>query len=385
MSLTINDYILSAQSNIRTHIAKIEILEEKKFPFIDKYCINVLDEISEDIISGSITLNNTPIGQRRSATLTLKNDDGKYTPAYRETLWLNKMIKIYSGLKINGEDYFINKGIFVISEVQVNSQFSDKNVIITCVDKFANLDGTIAGTLASPYIIDVNTILKDAVMAVFAEAGEKELPIIEIGDISSTPIAYTIAKEAGDTYSSILSDLANMISWNCFYDKNGIPRFQSPTDEQLAVSSWSFSTDEVTYLGVTHRYKFDSVKNTVVVFGDNINGELFKATSVDENAISPTRVELIGTRVKVITDENIYNDDLAQQRADYELKQAIILQESIDLQAIPIDYLDEGQIITIWDESAGLDKERYLINSISIPLLSGGNMTLNCWKTRDVS
>jgi len=372
LSLTIQDYITAVQSINRKHVCKIEVLDQYQ---------NVLEIIQEDIISGNVNINNS-LGARRSATLTLKNDDGKYSPSYRGTLWIQKRIRIFSGLNINGEDYFIDKGIFVISEVQAISNFSEKLAIITLLDKFSFLDGTIAGDLTSEYIIPVGTNVRDAVIAIFQQAGEVIFPVIYT---TSETTPYTIIKNSGDTYSSLLTDLANMVSYTCYYSKFGIPMFVQPTNEQLEHETYNFSTTEVNYLGSTHRFKFDSVKNTVFVYGDNIEGHLVKASSIDTNWFSSTRVSLIGTRSLIITDENIYTDQLAQDRADYELKKAIILQESVDLQSIPIDLINEGDVITILDSSNLLNRDRYLVNSISTPLLSNGNATLNCWKIRAIT
>jgi hypothetical protein len=372
MSLTLTDYITAAKQNKRKHTAKIVVMDNNE---------NVLDDISKYLISGNVTLNNQ-MGSRRSATLLLSNNTDKFTPGYRNTLWLSTKLKIWTGLTINGEDYLISRGIFVISEVQLESNGSEKQATLTLLDKNCFLTGEIAGALPSPYIIPVGTDILSAVSAIFTAAGEVQNPILG-STAELTP--YSINADAGESYSSILESLANMISYTYYFDKNGTPRFVPPTDESTEPSVWDYAVDEATYLGVNHRYEFNTVKNSVYVIGDNINSDLVTANAQDSYFFSTTKVSDIGERVKVINDTLIYSDSLAYQRAVYELKKSIILQESIDMQTIPVDIIKEDSVITAYDTLAGLNRDRYLVNAINYPLLSDGNMTVNAWKIRPIT
>lgn len=337
--------------------------------------------LQTDLLGGNLNLTNQS-GSRRSCTINLKNEDGKYIPIPEQNLWINTKFRVYTGLKVNGEDYFVSRGIFVLSQPEVNSFLSEKTASLTALDKFALLDGTLAGELEAEYIIDVGTSIEDAVRAVFSDAGEVKSPIITPTTVV-TP--YTIVKNPGDTFGDILIELANMLSWQCFYDRNGYPRFQPPTDINKAGSVWDFITNEVVYLGSSHRYQYDKVRNYIVVIGDNVNGLLYRATAGDTNPTSPTRIDLIGKRTKVIIDDLIYSTELAQARANYELLQAIMLNESVDIRSIPIDVIGEDTVITISDTSAGLNTDRFLVQSVSFPFNYDGEMTASVWLVRSLS
>ena len=241
------------------------------------------------------------------------------------------------------------------------------------------LDGTLGGELEAEYIVNVGTNIGVAVKAILQDAGEVKSPIISPITIN-TP--YTLVKNPGDTYADLLIELAEMVSWEVNYDRNGYPRFQTPTNLDSTGSTWDYSTEEILYLGSQHKYEYTKIRNYIVVYGDNINGQLFRAVAQDNNAQSPTRVSLIGKRVDVITDDLIYTTSLAQQRADYELQKAIALIESVNMNSIPIDIIEGGNIITIFDESNGLYADRFLVNSVNFPLVNDGEMKLNVWKTR---
>lgn len=370
--VTFNDYINALYSSSQERIIKIEWLDNNE---------QVIGIITPTVLDGNITIDlNKDI--RRSCNLLLKNDDEFFIPSPNCHLWINSKFRLWTGLMVNGEPYYVSRGIFVVGNPEVDSSFSEKTVNIVAYDKYALLNGELAGTLESDYIIPLGTKVTDAIKAVFQAAGEIKAPIMDSTDIT-TP--YTLTKEIGSSYADILTDLSKMISWECFYDRNGYPRFKKPTDMNKNPSVWDFKTTEVHYMGSTHIYDFSKIKNYVKVVGDNINGEIFDAVAQDTNPTSPTRIDLIGKRTLVITDDLIYTTDLAQQRADYELRKAIAMYESVNIRCVPIDIINEGDVITITDDSNGLNGDRFIVQSITFPLKNGDEMQMSVWKTREFS
>jgi len=249
-------------------------------------------------------------------------------------------------------------------------------------DKWSLLNGDLAGTLSSDYIVPVGTNIGSVVKDIITLSGDVKSPVIIPTNVTSP---YTLTIDRNSNYADLLIKLAEMISYDIFYDENGVLRFQSPTEDNIRPSIWDFSTNEVTYLGSTRRYEFNKVKNSVYVYGDNINGSQVSGLAQDNYIFSPTNVGLIGERPLVINDEIIYTNDLAQQRANYELKKSIILQEIVDVDCIPIYHLKENDIITIEDNGNGLNRDRYLIQNGNIPLKYDGTMKLNLWKFREIT
>lgn len=366
-------YKQAIQNKVRQPIFKIEWMDSNE---------NVVEIITPDLISGSIDITSDNASIRRRCNLVLKNIDGKYTPSPDNFLWLNSKFRLYTGLKINNEEYYFSRGIFLIGEPVVNSFFAEKTVSITAYDKWAMLDGTLGGILGNEYIIPAGTNIIQAVKMVLQDAGETKNLIYE--DLEETT-PYTIIKKAGDSFADILQDLANIVSWEVYYDKNGYPCFLPPTDIDNDMSVWDFGDNEVTYLGGSHKYDFSKIRNYVVVLGDNINGDIAIGIAQDNNPTSPTRVSLIGKRVSVIEDSVIPNDDLATQRANYELRKLIAMYESVDMSCVPIDIIDAGDIVTITDTSCGLNNDRFLVQSINFPLDYSSEMKMTVWKTRSFS
>jgi hypothetical protein len=242
------------------------------------------------------------------------------------------------------------------------------------------LDGTLAGTTDVTYKIDAGTDWEDAIRAVLLDAGEIKPAIIE--PITAT-VAYTILVQPSGNYADILTQLCNIVSYVYYFDNEGFPRFESPTNIETASSVFTFTTNENIYLGSRKRYEYSKVKNSCSCFGSNINGQIFKGLAEDTNSTSSTRIALIGKRALVITDENIYSDALAQTRAEFELAKAIQVVESISSEAIPVDSINPDDVITLIDPASGTN-DRYLIQSIGFPLLNTSSMQIQIWNARSL-
>ena len=342
----------------------------------------VTDEIITDLLTGSLSVERKN-GIRRSARLELENDNGSYTPTDSDGLiWIGKKFKLYTGLNINGTNYFNAQGIFNLGNPRVKSESSFVTSSIEAYDNFALLDGKISGKLENTYIISVGTLITDAVKAVFNDAGIIKPPIVAE---SSATTPYTITEKFGSTYSKILEKLAGIISWDIYFDIDGYPRFEPRPGEENKGSIWEFRTDEVTYNGMTHNYDLLSVKNKIKVIGDNINGNTFSGTAEDTNPFSPTNADRVGVKFDLIEDDLIYSDALAEDRAEYELKNRIQVYENADLSVMPVDIIQEGDIVIIDDSEGGFDRARCLVTGFNLNLDFNSQQTLNVWKARETS
>ena len=107
---------------------------------------------------------------------------------------------------------------------------------------------------------------------------------------------------------------------------------------------------------------------------------LFRSVGLAENTnpLSPTRVNLIGRRMKYIDDSNIYTQDFAQQRADYELNKASILQNTIQIESTYMIHLDVNNCIALDDTFFDYTETRFVITTLSIPISVEGKITIDC-------
>lgn len=110
-----------------------------------------------------------------------------------------------------------------------------------------------------------------------------------------------------------------------------------------------------------------------------------QALSYDNNPSSPFYVgDPIGSssvgRIRIVLYggeyDNIYSDDLAQQRADFEIYQRSRLNDSISMETIPIPWIDANIVIS---HRFGKKQEpsKYIVKSFSVDYATGGTMTIN--------
>ena len=110
-----------------------------------------------------------------------------------------------------------------------------------------------------------------------------------------------------------------------------------------------------------------------------------QAISYDNNSSSPFYVgDPIGSssvgRIRIVLYggeyDNIYSDDLAKQRADFEIYQRSRLNDSISMETIPIPWMDANIVIS---HRFGQKQEpsKYIVKSFSVDYATGGTMTIN--------
>ena len=100
--------------------------------------------------------------------------------------------------------------------------------------------------------------------------------------------------------------------------------------------------------------------------------------SENTNPRSQTRVDLIGIKNYYLEDSNIYTQTLAQDRADYELNKLSIVQQTVQISSAFMIHLDVNNCIAITDDFFNYFDNRFIIQSISIPLSIHSNMTIDC-------
>lgn len=339
----------------------------------------------EDIIinSGNFT-ENYQNGQRKSVNVSLINVDGKYTPSIN-TIWVHNRFRLDIGLQFDGQIYWFPRGIYVLGNPTASHANSDKQVTLTLVDKFAVLEGK-QGTLEATYEIPVDSDVKQAIIGILTLDNGSGYPIdlkpiIYDQSFEGIKMPYTLSKDAGSTLGEMIIEIGTILNAEVYYNSQGNLCFININETTLDVqkaSLWDYSEDNRDYHGASASYDFENAVNEVQVVGDNINNEIFSAYSQNTNPASPLCIARIGRRIEYINDSNIYSDDLAQQRADYELRKFGILKTTMTVTVSFNPLLFVNNLITITDEYYGLQRARFLIQSISYTLGDQCEMTLTC-------
>lgn len=349
------------------------------------------EDISEYLIQGSGSLQiQYAQGQRRSLNFTLNNESGVFTPnGINSKIWVNTKFQLDLGMEMaNGDIVWNSAGIFVIGTPQITREDARKIIDIQCYDKFALLDGTLGGTLDATYEIDAGEKIYNIIVDTLLQDNGNGVPI-DLKTIFFDPslinesTVYTLSKSANESYGDMLIELANMIACDIYYNTNGNLVIQSGIKDISQVNKptlWIFKDTEYEYLSGHINYDFTDVRNRVTVVGANVNsdGGLYIAVSENTNPRSQTRVDLIGIKNYYLEDSNIYTQTLAQDRADYELNKLSIVQQTVQISSAFMIHLDVNNCIAITDDFFNYFDNRFIIQSISIPLSIHSNMTIDC-------
>ena len=93
--------------------------------------------------------------------------------------------------------------------------------------------------------------------------------------------------------------------------------------------------------------------------------------------MSPVSIENIGRKEYYEESSSVYDDSTAKDYAEYVLKQKSILNQAITFECTMLPHLDVNKVVTITDSFYHYNQERFIIQSITIPLTSTSTMQIS--------
>ena len=346
----------------------------------------------EDIVLGGSYQENYQNGQRRSISITLFNETGKYTPSIN-SIWKGTKFSFDMGLELEN-DYVIwfPKGIYVVTGTNVSHSLGTKTVDIDLSDKFCIFEGN-SGTLETTFTAAPGALIEEVIQNIlWTQKGDGTMldpePLIYDSSFKGQTVQATITQQAGSTYSDLLMSLATMLSAEIFYDVEGHLNFipiNYVTNDVDKPIIYHFYEEKGDFGNNDLSFDFDGIVNRVIVIGSNVNSEICDATAVNDDPASPLCYQRIGYHTaSPINDNAITSTRLAQERADYELRKKLILKSTISNEVRYNPLLLVNNIVTVTDELYGFDQEQFLIQSISCSLDYSGTMSLSSSNARNL-
>lgn len=348
---------------------------------------------SQDIITGGQYTENYQNGQRRSISVELFNQTGKYSPSING-LWANKKLSFDFGLVTSsGETIWFPRGVYNLTNIAPSHSPNSKNVSLELEDKFSILEGK-EGTLRSSYTIAPGRLIQEVIQEILSQdKGNGEVldpkPFIYHPSFKGKTTQATISKEAGETFGSIILELATQLSAEVFYDQEGhlcfVPTIEVIDDGNKPIL-YNFNAQQGDVFSLDLDFDLTDIVNIVYVIGNNINGGYCQAEAINDDPSSPLCVQRIGYRAdSPVKDNNITTKYLAQERAEYELRQKLILKSSGTLEGRFNPLLLVNNLITITDEYYGFNQERFLLQGISCNIDYSGKMSLSVANIKNLS
>lgn len=359
------------------------------------------------IREGSITVN-LQNGTRRTATVTLSNLDEEFDFNINK-VWFGQQIALDEGLVLsNGEDYYIQQGVFYIETPTETVMPSSRTVSYPLTDKWAYLDGTLFGNLESTYEVPVGTNIfapitailtldrgngtkVDGTTPIYTEYYNGKTQLLPDGTAAAlTESPYTLTIDSTDgTYADVALGLAGMINGWIGYDQTGALRVDPSQDDILDTNKavqWQFSLNEAQILGATYQVKNTEVYNDYIVVGEALSGYAVpsgRATNMDPRSDTNIYTSL-GRRTKRETASGYYTETQCKDLAVWKLKRAAVLQKAVTISCSQLFHISENNLVTIVrTDKPGAPVERHLIQGFSRPLSGSGEMTINCVSVQD--
>jgi hypothetical protein len=380
MALTYSQYLEYIKGNIRRPIYKIELLNS-----VDETPYQTIEDV---VINDSGTLNiSLNEGVRRTCNLNLINKNGRFNQ-YFKNLSIGSKFKLYLGDLIFGYPIYFPQGVFIFDDPTLVSETSDKQVQISGTDKWSMLNGQNAGVLDGTYTIPAGTKVGKLIADTLnLNIVNDPIPPIIDSTLKDTVTTYDITKEAGESVSDIFLEVALNISAYIYYDELGRLILKPVEYDDNKGSIYDFQKEDFNYLGGTKTYNHSAIYNSCLVVADNVNNINLlpiKAEAINNDLTDPNSVPNVGfKKTKMITEytKGITTQQLAQDRVNWELKKVKGEQSSVTINCLPLYNLDVNQIITLTDNDLNANKERFLINNISMPIGTSGSASLDIIKS----
>lgn len=385
-----NDYVDIFDEKYQEIAKRNVILPKFRIQLLDNY-ENIMDEITGDISTnnqGSVSINYQQ-GVRRSISLTFVDTTGKFIPdSNGNIVWLNKKFKVFVGLKdeISEKTYWFSQGVYYFTNSTSSRTGGDKTTTITGVDKFGIFGSELGyNQLESTYLIPAGTNIYEAIKGILNLDLGNGYPIDPIEPILDPAFKdevcpYDVSKAPSSYLSEILIELADILGSDIYYDGAGRLRVDSGTiDASYSNKSaiWDFSDVLPEYIDPSVATNFVDFINTVKVVGNNINDKIYEYTAYNNNPNSPTRINLIGQKLMYIESAAVYNEERAKDYAEYKLNTLSIAQLAINFSCTFLPHLDVNQVISITDSYFNYDRQRFIVQSITIPLSFEGVMSIS--------
>lgn len=336
----------------------------------------------EDIQLGGNYSETYQNGQRRSLSFSLYNETGEYTPGIN-TLWKGTRLRFDMGVKVSSDTtYWFQKGIYIIQSITSSLEKSKKIVKISAGDKFSIFEN-VTGTLSSAYSIPVNTeiesLIKDILMI---NNGNSEVfdpkDFIYHSSFKGKKTQVEISLNAGDKYSTILLDIATQLSAEIYYNERGnlvLEPIEEAAGDKNKPLLYNYQREDLSDL--SFNLNFNNIINRIIVIGTTNSGGTFSAEAVNDDPESPLCYQRVGYHTgSIINDTNIYSLYLAQERADYELRQQLILKTSSSATVLFNPILEVNKLISITENFFDLKNERFLLQSLSCSLDYSNQMNI---------
>lgn len=340
---------------------------------------NTIETIQGLSTGGEVSVSGGSLIKRAGSLSFILLDE--FLPRKDSLLWMTNKIRVYAGIEnLASAEATVTHfclGTFYITEPAIDITSNSRTIDIELQDNMMRWEQE---QLENKMVFEADTPLNTAVISLMQSLGEFNLQV----EFTDLKIPYKMEFDVGANILDVLTKLRDLyMDWECYYDVDGtfVFRKMKVQREDGEPIAWVFDkgTDLITAFKESFTYK--NVKNRVLAMGevDEKTGVTPKSEATIISEDSPFHEKTIGKRTLVIKDGSLKNNVQCDAKARYELFKASTFQEKLDIDTLPIYYLDANNIIEVVNH-ATKELERYVVDSIGIGLGVSDTMGLSCHK-----
>lgn len=349
-------------------------------------------EASSDVVSCNLNISYQS-GQRRTMNCTLKSENDFWRYSTQDPLWTDTKFRLDTGVVIGDTLYWQQQGVFMNSNVAPSISDSNRTTALTLCDKWGLWDGTVFGNTQLKTVIPTQVPMEQVFNDIIHEdngLGEMwdQQPIVFNSQYSETLTYYTIKQDAGTPKSQYLLDMANTISSDLYYDTYGRLNVESNTLDFINNNFpvvWRFDETDMDCGSPSLSYKRSDYYNYINTKGAIVNGYQFSGAVENRNLKSLYNVYDTPLTPKTNSNTKLYSDNLCLEQSMYEMVQQSRGLRSLSLPCGYLPFLDVNMAIEVNFPSLGIDREMYIIDSISYNMATTCNMNLNMTSNYEIA
>lgn len=344
-------------------------------------------ELSGVVLDGATFTNDATSDIRRTCSISLIPTDSSFDIGYGSKIWIDKYVNIHIGIEDihnNNEIVYTNMGIYLVNNPSRVYSADNNTLTINGIDMMAKMTGLRNGNLEGiEYQIKANSSIRNAMMSILEEGGFNKYSVDTPQPTPNVPNDICIS--VGGTVYDVVKQLSEInANYQTYFDVNGTFYFNlipSGKNEQIMVKDDIWKQSLISYNTDT---TFEDVKNVIEVFGKTKDdGTTPYGIAMEDNEDSPFYINGSAGKIRIVLNggeyDNIYSNELAQQRANYELYTRCRLQDKISITCVPIYWLDVNWLIEITlPNKQGIEEtNQYIIKSINTTLGVDGTQSIS--------
>lgn len=366
-----------------------------------------VDEITgEDgfVVDGSVVMDRTRKGARRTCDLSLSNPGGMWTPrSYRDRLWMAKRFRVETGFQLpSGRLELWPLGVYLIDRPELSLTEADSNLRVQAQDRWKL--GSKVKFRRSTHM-DVGRRIDSVVYELGALAGygtEEELYRLDDG---GAVLQVEFSWEIGASIPDAMLQIAQVYGLDLFMDRESVlvlrPVAAADGDLAFAATTDSLVTltpgDDSLLVGITKSLSDELLYNATMVEGASSNRSPAVAEARDMNPLSPAYNPPPGTDpnwpnggplgdrlLPPLRSARVLDEAQAQTLANVLLLENTMIEVAYALTIAPLAFLEPYDTVTVEEPVTGTQGV-LLLDSLSVPTSESGNQTMQSKELRPLT